>query len=363
MSRRSLAAAAAVAAALFTPRPAQAIPVFAHRYDLSCQACHTVVPHLTALGEQFLGLGYRLPGVTPRGTFPVAVKVQLEYAGDGGEALPKAVVDEIELLTGGSIGKRGSYFAEQYVVDGGVPGRARDLWAGWRATPDGARIPVNVRAGQFTLNLPVDPETFRETTDHYAIWDQTAGDNPFTFFEPKTGLSASFGDEGRGLSASLAAVRGHEPGSGLPAHGIDRELYVQHASSHVVFSAYRYDGTRRIDDAGDRFWRAGYGVTVAGARTRFDAAYQHGFDTHANADGALRSSGGFAQLRYELTPRAFAIVRYDGTQDTAFSRALIGGFGYRVARNMRFTVFDTVHHDTATGARRNSLSTALLFAY
>src|SRR5437660_1165020 len=184
MSRRSLAAAAAVAAALFTPRPAQAIPVFAHRYDLSCQACHTVVPHLTALGEQFLGLGYRLPG-----------------------------------------------------------------------------------------------------------------------------LSASFGDEGRGLSASLAAVRGHEPGSGLPAHGIDRELYVQHASSHVVFSAYRYDGTRRIDDAGDRFWRAGYGVTVAGARTRFDAAYQHGFDTHANADGALRSSGGFAQLRYELTPRAFAIVR------------------------------------------------------
>ena len=74
-------------------------------------------------------------------------------------------------------------------MDGGVPGRSRDAWAAWRATPDGARIPVTVRGGQFTLNLPVDPETFRETSDHYAIWDQTAGDNPFAFFEPKLGPS------------------------------------------------------------------------------------------------------------------------------------------------------------------------------
>ena len=33
---------------------------------------------------------------------------------------------------------RNPYFAEQYVVDGGLPGRTRDLWAGWRVTPDGA---------------------------------------------------------------------------------------------------------------------------------------------------------------------------------------------------------------------------------
>ena len=97
---------------------------------------------------------------------------------------------------GGSLGKRGSYFAEQYVVDGGLPGRSRDLWAAWRVTPDAARTPVTLRGGQFTLNLPVDPETFRETTDHYAIWDQTAGDNPFAFFEPKLGARRNGGRRG-----------------------------------------------------------------------------------------------------------------------------------------------------------------------
>ncbi|HWT05265.1 MAG TPA: hypothetical protein VN224_05870, partial [Xanthomonadales bacterium] len=241
-----IAAAASVLGVFLAPRPAAAIPVFAHRYGLSCQACHTAVPHLTEFGEQFRAIGYRLPGAPRRGAFPAAVKVNLAYASDGGGNVPKAVVDEVEVLVGGPIGKRGSYFAEQYVVDGGMPGRSRDLWAAWRATPDGARVPVTVRGGQFTLNLPVDPETFRETTDHYAIWDQTAGDNPFAFFEPKMGLTATAGDEARGLSASIAAVRGREAGSGLPARGIDRELYVRHAMRDIALSAYRYDGTRSV---------------------------------------------------------------------------------------------------------------------
>jgi len=363
LSRRLALAGSSLLLGLFiAPRPASAIPVFAHRYGLSCEACHTVVPQLTEFGEEFRALGYRLPGTAQRGVFPAAVKVNLAYASDGNGALPKAVVDEVEVLVAGSIGKRGSYFAEQYVVDGGVPGRSRDAWAAWRATPDGARIPVTVRGGQFTLNLPVDPETFRETSDHYAIWDQTAGDNPFAFFEPKLGLTATVGDEARGLSASVAAVRGREAGSALPARGLDRELYVQHALDNVVLSAYRYDGTRLVDGVDDRFRRAGYGIELTRGRVRFDAVYQHGFDAHANAGGALFSSGAFAQLRYDLTPRLFGLARYEGTQDVAFARALIAGFGYRVARNARLTVFDTLRRD-GDGARRNTLSTALLFAY
>ena len=344
------------------PRPAAAIPVFAHRYGLTCEACHTTVPHLTEFGEAFLARGFRLPGVTGRGAAPVAVKVNLQYGSDGEPGLPKAVVDEVELLMGGSLGKRGSYFAEQYVVDGGAPGRTRDLWLGWRATPDEARVPVSLRAGQFTLDLPADPETFRESPDHYAIWDQTAGANPLAFFAPKTGLAATAGDDGHGWSATLAAVQGHEAGSGLPARGIDRALYVQHASADVVLSAYRYDGTRAIGGLDDRFWREGFGVRLERARVRLDAVYQHGFDTHASAGGALRSSGGFLQFRYELAPRWFALARYDATQDTAFARVLTGGIGYRVARNARLTVFDTLHRD-GDGNRRNTLTTALLFAY
>jgi hypothetical protein len=366
LSIRSFAPAALIAAtaALLAPRPAEAIPVFAHRFGLGCQTCHTAVPHLTSFGEEFRARGYRLPpGMPQRGSLPVAIKVNLQYGSDPQPGLPKAVVDEVEVLMGGSIGKRGAYFAEQYVADGGLPGRSRDLWAAWRVTPDGARTPLTLRGGQFTLSLPVDPETFRETTDHYAIWDQTAGDNPFAFFEPKLGLAATAGDETRGFSATLAALRGHEAGSGLPARGVDRQLSVQHASRNLTLSAYRYDGTRPVGASDDRFWREGYGAGLTFGRARFDAVYQRGFDTRANEEGALRLSGAFAQVRYELGARLFAVARYDATQDTAFARALIAGAGYRIARNARFTVFDTVHRSAGDGARRNTLTTALLFAY
>ncbi|MDB5072139.1 MAG: hypothetical protein JWM87_3250 [Candidatus Eremiobacteraeota bacterium] len=343
--------------------PASALPVFAHRYGLTCQTCHTAVPHLTAFGEAFRERGFRLAGTRPAPAFPAAVKVQLGYASEGEGGLPKAVVDEVEVLMGGSVGKRGSYFVEQYALDGGVPGRTRDLWAAWDATPGDARVPVAVRAGQFTLDLPVDPESFRETTDHYGIWDQTAGDNPFTFFAPKAGVMILAGSPGRGLSGSIAAVAGHDQASGLPSRGLDRHVFVQHAVHGLALSAYRYDGTRPVAGADDRFWREGYGIGAGTGRVRVELLYQRGFDTRASRDGALRSSGGFAQVRYDFTPKLFGIARYDGTQDAAFARSLIAGAGYRLARNARFTVFDTVHRDADTGTRRNTLSTQLLLAY
>ncbi len=80
----SFAGVLLAAAALFAPRPAEAIPVFAHRYGLSCQACHTEVPHLTAFGQTFLANGYRIPGLAPKPVFPAAVRVETSYASGGG---------------------------------------------------------------------------------------------------------------------------------------------------------------------------------------------------------------------------------------------------------------------------------------
>ncbi len=361
--RSSAVAVLALVAVLVAPCPVRAIPVFAHRYGLSCQACHTVVPHLTAFGEAFFARGYRLPGSVPRHTFPLAVKTNLEYGSDPGPSrLPKTVVDEVEVLLGGAVGSRGSYFVEQYLVDGGLPGRSRDMWARVRLTPADARVGVAVRAGQFTLDLPLDPETMRETTDHYAIFDQTAGDNPFAFFAPKTGIAVSAGSTARGSSATVSVLQGHDVASGLPAHGVDRYLYAQHAAGPVVVSAYRYDGVRPLHASNDRFWREGYGVGASSGRVRVDAVYQRGFDSRATESGALRSSGGFVQLRYELSPRCFAIARYDATQDTAFARALIAGGGYRLTRNARLSLFETLHRNDA-GRTATTLSAALLFAY
>src|SRR5438132_1630849 len=101
----------------FAPVPAEAIPVFAHRYGFTCQQCHSTVPQLNEFGERFRAAGFRLPGAASHGTVPLAVKVNLTYSSEPDPGhLPKALVDEIELLTGGSRGKL-SYFVESYVVD------------------------------------------------------------------------------------------------------------------------------------------------------------------------------------------------------------------------------------------------------
>ncbi len=378
---RSLALAVLLGgAALAAPRPAQAIPVFAHRYGLTCQACHTEVPHLTAFGQAFLANGYRIRGVSPKPAFPAAVRVETDYASAGAAdpdevsgPLPKTVVNEVELLMGGSVGPRGSYWAELYAVDGGEPGRARDVWYAYRATSDAATTPVTLRGGQFTLPLPLDPETFRETTQPYAVWSQTAGSNPFSFFDPKIGGQIAVGDPGRQIGGTLSFLQGHDVASGLPAHGVDTMVTLRRDLGDFSLQAYRYDGSRPIaglgfngsqffSGIGDRFWRQGYALGWARAGTEADAVYQTGNDTASDVYGdALQSSGGFVQLRQALGSRAFAIARWDATRDTDFARTVTAGAGYRLSRNTRLTVFDTGERDY-TGRLLHIVSSEYLFA-
>jgi hypothetical protein len=377
----SLAVVLLAAAALFAPQPAEAIPVFAHRYGLSCQACHTEVPHLTAFGQTFLANGYRIPGLEPKLVFPAAVRIETNYASAGAadpdEAqsgpLPKTIVDEVEFLVGGSVGPRGSYWAEIYAVDGGEPGRARDVWYAYRATPDGAKTPLTLRAGQFTLPLPLDPETFRETTQPYAVWSQRAGDNPFTLFAPKIGGQLVVGNPSRQIGGTVSFLQGHDVASGLSAHGVDTMVTLRRDLGDFSLQAYRYDGSRALtglgfndtqsfSGIGDRFYRQGYALGFARRGTEIDAVYQTGNDSASDVYGdALQSSGGFLQVRQALSARSFAIARWDATKDTAFARTVTAGLGYRFSRNTRLTVFDTGQRDY-TGRLLHVVSSEYLFA-
>src|SRR5581483_10705435 len=170
--------------------PARAWPVFAHRYAVSCQACHTIVPELNAFGSAFLQAGYRWPAPVPaHGTLPVALKTNLAYTSAPDPAgLPKAIVDEVELLSFGPVGRSFSYRLEEYWLEGGRLGKARDAYVAYQ---NGT---FRVQAGQFTLPLPNDPETMRPTENHYAVFDQTVGENPFDLFNDGLGLNVGYGN-------------------------------------------------------------------------------------------------------------------------------------------------------------------------
>jgi hypothetical protein len=57
-------ATAALCAVLGIASTAHAVPVFARKYQTSCQTCHIVFPKLNAYGEAFRLRGFRLPGET-----------------------------------------------------------------------------------------------------------------------------------------------------------------------------------------------------------------------------------------------------------------------------------------------------------
>ncbi len=192
-------------------------------------------------------------------------------SGPNGQGLPKAIVDEIEAFTSATIGTRANFFVEQYVVDGGEPGLLRDAWISDRLNPWNARIPLYLQGGQFTLPLPVDPETFRDTYQEYTPYVQTVGANPFNFFDPAMGMRLGVGDPLRGVSLQLFGGPGYTRQSGLAPTGVDTQVYAQDAMGPFTLSIFRYDGLRPIaGEPFDRFERTGFGLTY-GQWTRFSS--------------------------------------------------------------------------------------------
>jgi len=348
---------------------AWAIPLFAHQYGVTCQKCHTVIPQLNAFGAAFMANGHRIEGVPPGPAVPISARVNLvdssafQGGGPDGTGLPKAIVDEIELFTAGLIGGRADFFVEQYVVDGGEPGSLRDAWVEERFNPWNAHVPLAVQVGQFTLPLPVDPETFRETYQHYTLYDQTVGVNPFNFFDPKDGAKLAIGNVLRGTSLQLFAGPGHDRQSASPTIGTDVMGYAQDVAGPFTASIYHYEGQRPDGTTLlDRFQRTGYGFTLVQGKWTSESVIQTGFDSSCSPNVGCASSGGFTQLRYAFGPRFYALGRYEGTSDSmgSFSRDGVMLLGYRPTHNSSLTVEDVIAHTAQTN---NTMNLQLTMGY
>jgi hypothetical protein len=238
------------------------------------------------------------------------------------------------------------------LIDGGRPGSTREAWIQYSSPGSFAGAPVRATFGAVTLPLPVDPETFRQTNEHYAIFDQTVGANPFAFIDPRNAASLALGNPVRGPSMTLVAAQGHDPHSGLPQTGTDRMIQAQEAIGGLVLSAYDYAGRRELGPVGDDFRRRAVGVNLYRGRLAVETLLQTGFDTSPNGDGAgIASSGGFLQLRYQLPRATFAIVRYDGVNDTSgagFARSLTVGATKLVSHGVRVGMEDVIRHGEHT---------------
>ncbi len=349
--------------------PAGALPIFAHRYGLSCQQCHTTVPTLNAFGRYFLAHGFRLPG--GRGTFPVAVKTQLTYesggTGDGdeaGAALPKFLVDEVELLSAGSIGRNTSYYLEQYVVDGGLPGQSRDMWVNFDQY-DRANDPIgptfHAKLGQFTLPLPVDPETQRPTLSGYLLYGQTVASNSFDLFDPEIGADLSFTDDRHGFEVHFDTLEAYTRESGIPVSGVDFMATVSKTiGNDLTAFSYRYQGQQHTGPIPDRFYRQAYGLGYESGKFGAVGIVQTGYDTSSYGFGiGSLSSGGFLQTSWTFDSALALYARYDSIYDPFNLRTNQGTLSLivRPAAHYRLTLEGTKSGGTY------QLGTGLIFAY
>ena len=216
----SLAAVVAFAALAAAVQRADAIPAFSMQTGLQCDACHTAMRATNDLGETYVRNDYRLPNLGIGGKPVVALRGQLAYTGEPDPSgLPKATVDEVEAFVAARVNREISVAGQFYITDGGRPGSTREAWVQYSSPGAFAGAPVRATLGAITLPLPVDPETFRQTNQHYAVFDQTVGANPFALIDPRNAASLAFGSPVRGPSATLVAVQGHDPHSGPAANG------------------------------------------------------------------------------------------------------------------------------------------------
>ncbi len=331
---------------------AEAIPAFSMQTGLQCDACHTAMRTTNDLGDSYLRNDLRLPNLGLGGKPVVALRGQLAYTSEPDPSgLPKAVVDEVELFLAARVNKEISVAGQFYVTDGGVPGSTREAWLQYTTPGSFAGAPVRATVGSITLPLPVDPETFRQTNNHYAVFDQTVGANPFAFIDPRNAASLAFGSPVHGPSATFVAAQAHDPHSGMPTTGTDRMIEAQEAFGGVVLSGYDYAGRRELGEIADAFRRRGVGVNFYRGNLAVETLLQTGYDASPNGDGVgIGSSGGFVQLRYHLPHATFALVRYDGVNDSAgnFDRSLTVGATRLIARGVRLGLEDVIHHGERT---------------
>jgi hypothetical protein len=355
-----------IGSGLTESRPAAAIPLFARRYGVTCQTCHSIVPRLNSFGEAFMAAGFRWPApVEIRRTFPVAAKVNLSYTSRPQDGLPATSLDELEFLSFGPLGTHLAYRIEQYAVDGGLPGKTRDAFVEYVSDPLAAwhgssRPQLDVQAGQFTLPLPNDPETQRPTENHYAIFDQTVGANPFDFFDDRIGVNLGLGVPAAGVN--LLALKGHDPQSGLPTRGTDTMAVARVGIPLLSLFSYAYHGTRPLGIVPDAFTRRGFALKSIWGRARTSLLLQTGDDTSADGLGTpAHSSGGYLQEEWEFDSRLIGALRYDSAiQAGALVRSTTLALTYRPYARAHLRLEDVY---SAQPRRTHTINAAWLFAY
>lgn len=328
-------AAFAVAACALSaaPRAASAVPLFAQRYDLRCDACHSVLPELNAFGNAFRERGYRLDGAPRHGTTVLALREQVGYARDPGPDT-RRITPAGAILGALEVG-RVEAFLHESLGSGGGPA---SLFLGYLAYGD-ARSGVLYRAGLIELPLVHSPAQRNDTLTTYGYEGARVGLDDLTLATPRWALEAEKTVGASRLAATVAFANGGGSAyGGKPvATGTSESFRAPEIGLFARFplrddlrvGVDLLSGSRTIaavgrPDFGDAYTRGG--VSLEARRGRLELLAEQWFGHDANGDGAggaIDSRGGYARLRWALGRHAFVGIREDAAATPAATRSLL----------------------------------------
>jgi hypothetical protein len=341
-----------MSAVLLTAPDAQANPIFARKYKVSCNTCHTIFPQLNRFGRDFRDNGFRMPeevktllrggmkpvpshepGVTQPGQaqedfwkfVPDAVPIGFQGNLQGvfnpkGDIKTDFQVQSLQLHLAGTFTPRVSFYVHHHLVEDGEPG---DLYVGWvRFNNLGGTNWLNLSVGQSELPLSFSPEIERMSSFEYLAFGKGLGANPFTLGEPQIGATW-FGQSTHGTKMWAGVANGFGLALNEDTDTFDnnnfKDVYgrVAQEMGEQVVGAFAYYGRARgaLDDGNefsDRFMRVG-----ADAFFKLDQFILYGTALYARDDDPLGISesrsftGGFVEGDVHVTGRTALLFRFD----------------------------------------------------
>ncbi len=310
--------------------PTSAIPLFAQRYHLRCDVCHSVLPELNAFGNAFRDRGYRIAGLPIHGTTGLAVRYQLGYDRDPANGAPRFVPAGV-LLSQANAGAISAFVHYNLGSQGGPSA----LYLAFLSTYN-AHTQALYRLGLYELPLLHSPAQRNDTLLSYGYEGTRAGLDNLLLAQPRLGLEAERRIGVTNIDASFAigeylgAAYGGRPiatgeasGPAQPELGLFARAPV---GSGLLAGLDLIEGKRAITAGGRPTFDDSYnrtGAAIEATRGGFDLLAEQWWGHDANADGfgnAIFSSGGYVRFRFHPTPHAALGVRYDAAANPTLVR-------------------------------------------
>lgn len=264
---------------------AEAIPLFARRYKISCQVCHVGFPMLNDFGETFAGSGYRFPGEDLEGEtvdtgddklllmkhLPLAVRADTFFRvrNDTGTKNDFEFPFGIKLLSSASINDQISYYFYFFFNERGDVSGVEDAFIYLNDAYKG--VDLDLRVGQFQVTDVLFAREQRLTFQDFTYYVTAVSDSGFRLtYDRIAELAYNFAltDE-LGMGIVIAVANGNGIGVANSDRNFDSDNFknfygkVSLDASGNSIGFYAYSGRERNSEGiRNEFYRIGPDFSV-----------------------------------------------------------------------------------------------------